>query len=520
MNRVRRKTRSLLKKIFMPRALFLSVSLTGQLAVIIFILMYFKEYFAFFYAFSLGLSLIAFLWVMNSKINPAYKIAWIIPILLFPIFGGLFYLFFGNSMLSGRMIKEMRPHYKKVFDAMLEYKKKATNILHDIEDQDAAVQSRYIMNYGGYPPHPDGHSRYLAIGEQKFKYLLEELKKAQRFIFMEYFIIEEGAMWDQILEVLKEKASAGVDVRLIYDDAGCLFTLPYNYKKRLESQGIKCCVFNPLIPVISLSQNNRDHRKITVIDGNTGFTGGINLADEYINRINKYGHWKDSAIMLKGPAVWNLTVMFLSMWGYLRNIDEDFSKFMPDTSIPDTGSASYVQPFTDSPLDGEPVGETVYLNLIYKAKKYIYITTPYLIIANEMLNALSSAAKGGIDVRIITPHKWDKKYIHMVTRTYYKALMQSGVKIYEYIPGFIHAKTFTVDDRYGVVGTINMDYRSLYLHFECAVWMYNAPSVHEMKNDFMDTLKVCRQITPNDFISIKWHSYLAGAVLRIFAPLM
>ncbi len=528
---------STLKKIFYPRTFIVMVSILGQLTIIIAVILQFSDYFAFFYGASLLLSLVAFLWVVNSKINPSYKIAWIIPIMLFPIFGGLFYLFFGRSKMSRKTAAKMKAYEKKVQRALAPYKISAErNYMKTLaaENQDAANQIKYITDFAGYPPYPDGTSEYLAIGEMKFEQMREELKKAKHYIFMEYFIIEEGVMWNQILDILKEKAARGVDVRLIYDDVGCVFTLPHGYDKKMEAAGIKCCVFNPLSPVFSLRQNNRDHRKITVIDGHTAFTGGINLADEYINEIVKYGHWKDTSIMLKGPSAWSLTVMFLAMWDYLRDVEENFDDFHPskDERTELEGSVSTdgepgneftggcVQPFADSPLDEEPVGESVYLNLIYKAKKYVYITTPYLIIANEMVTALCAAAKGGVDVRIITPHKWDKRLVHLVTRTYYKTLVESGVKIYEYTPGFMHSKTFLVDDLYGVVGTINMDYRSLYLHFECGVWLYNTPSLPEMKQDFIETLGICHQITPEDFKGIKWYKLLAGSVLRVFAPMM
>ncbi|WP_425499394.1 cardiolipin synthase [Anoxynatronum sibiricum] len=542
MSDFKRQTKTTLQKMMMPRTFFLLVSVLGQLVILIAVISRFNEYFALFYAFSLVLSLVAFLWVVNSRINPAYKIAWIIPIMLFPIFGGLFYLFLGRSKMSRQKAAKMKAHEAKVKEAMKAHEPETRRCLQVMEAHhvEAAVQSRYIADYGGYPPYEKVAGEYLSIGELKFQRLLSELKKAERFIFMEYFIIEEGVMWNQILEVLKEKAAQGVDVRLIYDDMGCLFTLPRDYHSQLESMGIQCGVFNPLIPVLSLRMNHRDHRKITVIDGHTGFTGGINLADEYINEIVKYGHWKDTGIIIKGPAVWNLTVMFLAMWDYLKGLEEDYFQFHPSAhhhhnhnetgvaditdrpgsgadDLPETG---FVQPFADSPLDDEPVSETVYLNMIYKAKKSVYITTPYLIIANEMVTALCAAAKGGVDVRIITPHKWDKWYVHVVTRTYYRVLVESGVKIYEYTPGFMHAKTFVVDDLYGVVGTINMDYRSLYLHFECGVWLYHTPSVKELTHDFLDTLKVCHQVTMKDFQQVRWYTTLLGSVLRVFAPML
>lgn len=508
-----------LRKTLFHRVTLVSFAIIIQLLVLIAVILKFNEYFVFFYGISILASTVAVLWIINSNSNPAYKIAWIIPILLFPIFGGLFYIFFGGHKLSKRTKRRM----KTILDKTREVLALPQSILDEIGSQDemAASQSRYIQRYAYFPPYHNAVAEYLPLGEIKFERLKEELKKAEHYIFLEYFIIEEGVMWNTILDILIEKAAAGVDVRVIYDDVGCLLTLPYGYHKRLEEVGIKCCVFNPLIPVLSTRLNNRDHRKIAVIDGHTGFTGGINLADEYINKVEKYGHWKDTAIMLKGEAVWSLTVMFLSMWDYLRGNDEDFKQFKKNISIDSgNGSDGYVQPFADSPLDDEAVGEIVYLNLINKAKRYVYITTPYLIIDNKMVTALSSAAKGGVDVRIITPHRADKWFVYEVAKSYYKTLIESGVKIYEYTPGFIHSKTCVADDEYGVVGTINMDYRSLYLHFECGVWMYKSSSIIAMKNDFLNTLKVCKEITIEDIQDIKWYKALAGSVLRVFAPLM
>lgn len=264
--------------------------------------------------------------------------------------------------------------------------------------------------------------------------------------------------------------------------------------------GIKCCVFNPFLPVLSPRLNNRDHRKIVVIDGHTGFTGGINLADEYINAYPKLGHWKDNAVMLKGDAVYSLTVMFLALWDYLRGIDEDYAQYKPEhherQQYPADG---YVQPYSDNPLDDEAVGETVYLNLISRAKDYIYITTPYLVVDAEVMTALCNAAKQGIDVRIITPHIPDKWYVFAVTRANYGMLLEAGVKIYEYTPGFMHAKTFIVDDKYAVIGTINLDYRSLFLHFECGVWMYKNSSIAHIKADFLETLAQSQEVTLEEY---------------------
>ncbi|WP_026477203.1 cardiolipin synthase [Alkaliphilus transvaalensis] len=510
-----------LKKFLFHRSIFVAVAILLQLFVLIAVILRFNNYFVFFYGGSIVISIVAVLGIINNQMNPAYKLAWIIPILLFPIFGGLFYLFFGGRKLSRRAKEKMRSIGEKT--------RKELPIKDDLieeikaKNETAANQSRYIQNYAFYPPFKNSTSEYLSIGEMKYEKLKEELRKAEKYIFLEYFIIEEGEMWNSILDILVEKAAAGLDVRIIYDDVGCLFTLPYGYNKKLEKMGIKCSVFNPLIPILSPKLNNRNHRKITIIDGHTGFTGGINLADEYINRLEKYGHWKDSAVMIKGEAVWSMTVMFLSMWGYLRGIKEDFDQYKFDFSQLDiqfNDGDGYIQPFADSPLDGETVGEIVYLNLINKAQKYVYITTPYLIIDNEMVTALTSAAKGGVDIRIITPHLPDKWYVHSVTKSYYRILIESGVKIYEYLPGFIHSKTYVSDDDYGVVGTINMDYRSLHLHFECGVWMYHNRAIMEMKKDFHKTLEICKEITLDEVNGVSWYRSLGRSILRVFAPLM
>ena len=339
---------------------------------------------------------------------------------------------------------------------------------------------------------------------------------------MEYFIITPGKFWNAVLEILEEKAGAGVDVRVIYDDVGCLYTLPKDYDKELEAKGIQCRVFNRFRPVLSVRLNNRDHRKICVVDGHTAFTGGFNLADEYINEIVKYGHWKDGGILLKGEGAWPFTVMFLSMWEYVTGKREEYERYRVTELPPEVkkGAGHWVQPYTDSPLDGESVGETVYLNLINKAREYVYIMTPYLIISDNVNTALRNAAKCGVDVRIMTPHVPDKKTIFEMTRAHYLPLLEAGVKIYEYTPGFLHAKCFAVDDLYGVVGSVNMDYRSMYLQFEDGVWLCGDPAVLEIKADFLETMEKSEEITLERARDHYFPRLLFRAVLRIFAPLM
>ena len=406
---------------------------------------------------------------------------------------------------------------------MKSYLMQDPNVLDRLEKESeyAKNQALYMINYSNCPIYENTYNEYLTPGEVKFEKLVEELKKAKHFIFLEYFIIEEGIMWNTILEILKEKAKEGVDVRVIYDDVGCVMKLPYKYGDKLEKYGIKCRVFNPFIPIFTNRLNNRDHRKIAVIDGYVGFMGGINLADEYINAFEKYGHWKDAAILLKGEAVFNLTVMFLTMWDFINNSDDDYLKYRPENFTNEKYlSKGYVQPFDDSPLVNEPIGETVYLNLINKAKKYIYINTPYLIIDNEMATALKIAAKSGVDVRIVTPHIPDKWFVHAVTRSYYQSFIKDNIKIYEYTPGFMHSKTFVVDDEYAVVGSINLDFRSLYLHFECGAWLYKTDSVLKVKEDFLDTLELCQQISLQDCENVKWPVKFGRLILRMFSPLL
>lgn len=503
-------------KIIFNRVTYLFTALLLQAAFIISMFIKFRNHFMAFYALSLFLGILAVLWIINQNTNPSYKIAWIVLIFTLPVFGVLFYGFYEQSKLNKKTKDKMRSAIEKMRQVLVPGADTINNL--KLQDENAANQSRYIQNFADCPPYNNTATTYFKSGEQMFRELIYEIKKAEKYIFLEYFIIEAGVMWDTILEILKEKASIGVDVRIIYDDVGCLRTLPYGYNKKLEAMGLKCCVFSPITPIISSKLNNRDHRKIAVIDGKTGFTGGINLADEYINKIEKYGHWKDTGIMLKGEAVWSLTVMFLSTWDYIKGINEDFSNFK-ETNLGEVNNG-YVQPYEDSPLDNEAVGETAYMNLIYKAKRYIYITTPYLIIGNEMEKALTSAAKEGVDVRMITPHCADKWYVHEVSKSYYRNLVEGGVKIYEYTPGFIHSKTYVADDEYGIVGTINMDFRSLYLHFECGVWMYQSSCIKDMKEDFLNTMYKSQEITMDYFKNIKWYKTMAGSLLRVFAPLM
>lgn len=465
------------------------------------------------------LSLFAVLYIINKDDNPAYKLAWIIPILSFPLFGGILYLMFGDKRPS----KRMRIQMDKAATKISAFSISEDDLLDKIKEEDTIAygQMKYINDCAHYPAYRNTKSFYYKSGEECYPVLLEELRKAEYFIFMEYFIVEEAYMWDGILEILKQKAAEGVEVRFMYDDMGSVFSLPYQYYKKLEEYGIKSVAFNPVIPFFSLVMNHRDHRKITVIDGNVGFMGGWNLADEYINIKERFGYWKDTAVMLKGDAVWNLTSMFLVTWNSVKmDREEDIRRYIPQL-VPEeeVKAEGYVQPYGDSPLDRENVAESVFLNMINAAQDYIYMSTPYLVIDNEMMTALVLAAKRGVDVRIITPGIPDKKYVFMLTQSYYPQLVRGGVKIYQFDPGFIHAKSFVCDDKFAIVGTINLDYRSLYLHFECGTFFYRTPVVASVKEDLLQTMEVSTQqtyaMTQKNIVK-----RLAQAVLRVLAPLL
>ena len=498
------------------RSVFVALSLCAQLAALFFMVFLFSEYTEIFYWCCILTSVAAALAIINSRMEPGYKIVWLIVILPFPVFGSVLYLLTGGGRIPESSQKRMRWILEKSAEALQE-DFKADDLLP--LGGDAASQARYLERCAACPAYTNTETEYFSLGDLAFPRMLEELKKAERYIFLEYFIIQPGVFWDSILAVLEEKAAQGVEIRLIYDDFGCMFTLPRDYDQQLAQKGIQCRVFNRFVPVMTLRLNNRDHRKMMIVDGRAGFTGGINLADEYVNVRERFGRWKDSVIFLEGDAVWSMTVMFLTMWDYCCGWNEAFERFRPPAS-PVRPWTGYVQPYTDTPLDRELVAQSVYLNMIAKARNYIYITTPYLIIDVATNNALCRAAKSGLDVRIITPHIPDKRYVFEVTRAHYPPLLDAGVKIYEYSPGFIHAKNFVVDDRFATVGTVNLDYRSLFLHFENGVWLCEAPCIQDIRKDFLQTLQLCQPVSLRSFKHLNVLLQLYRSILRVFAPLM
>lgn len=487
------------------------------------------------------------LYIANKDMRTSYRMSWIFLVLFLPIFGIPAYFIFGRSGLT----KKTRRKMEAVADKVVEYRVEDYKTIQALQQENfyAFQQSHYISARAGYPIYKEEDSNYYSCGEKLYPQLLADLESAKHFIFLEYFIIEQGKMFDPIVNILECKAKEGVEIRLIYDDVGCIQTLPPKFYQVLQAKGIRCAAFNPFRPVLSIIMNNRDHRKITVIDGKIAYTGGFNLADEYINEKEKFGYWKDAGIRLTGACVWNFTSMFLEIWDYITKTEDDYA-FYRKASIPQLGEitrkhllaqkatdmpvaasysdavephvtgAGFVQPYCDSPLDHEDVGENVYLNLIGHAKHYVYIFTPYLIIGSEMATALVNASKCGVDVRIVVPGIPDKKLVYLLTQANFAYLIKGGVKIYKYAPGFIHSKCFVVDDVYAAVGTINLDYRSLYLHFECGTFMYRTKAVMQVKQDALATIDQSLLVTLSECQSKKLIVRMFMGALKLFAPLL
>ncbi|MDR1239244.1 MAG: cardiolipin synthase [Treponema sp.] len=500
------------------RGLFITVILFAQIAFLIALIIGSSRSFRYISWILNVLSIIVSVHILNKKEKAAYKLTWIFLIMTFPIFGGILYIIFyfqSNPRKLKRLIRRAQDQCGPFFSL-------AGNSLPSLAASlpEYLPQAHYLQRYAGFPIYTRTQAEYFPSGEAFFVRLLDELEKAERYIFMEFFILREGVMLDPILSIMERKARAGLDVRIIYDDLGCFLSLPPNFSRQLEARGIKCLVFNPFRPIFSSLQNNRDHRKIISIDGKTAFTGGMNLADEYINAIDRFGHWKDAAIMITGEAAWSLTLIFLQMWNLRRKEAAQYETFYPWHNSPcPVESDGFVQPYADSPIDDENVGEHVYIQIINSARKYVYINTPYLVVDDNLLSALTLAAKSGVDVRIITPHRWDKWMVAICSRSYYRQLVSAGVKVYEYTSGFNHSKTFVSDDRVATVGTTNLDFRSLYLHFECGVLLYNNKAVRSVKEDFLKTIPVSHEIALAECARNVFQKIIPD-VLRIFAPLM
>ncbi len=500
-------------KMALKRGTVVAIGLLLQLCLTLFVYLVLGKYIKIIGILYSILSIIIVLGIIKNSKRLSSDLPWIIIIMIFPLIGSLMYVIIGRNIHRSRLLKNIN----KSIEKSNKYLVQDPDILTEINAKEYG-DLKYITEFAHFPITKNNQVKYFPLGDEAFPVMLEELKKAENYIFMEYFIINKGEMWGQILEILKEKAQAGLDVRVIYDDLGSLAMLPSDYPKTLESYGIKCVPFNKLKPFAGVIMNNRDHRKMLIIDGHTAFSGGINISDEYINVTHPHGHWKDNGIMIKGEAVWNFTVMFLSIWNAYIKTDSDYTKFKYEFKKKYKANG-YVAPYGESPLDDEIIGEDIYLNILSEAKKYVYIYTPYLIIDTDMINALIRCAKKGVDVRLVVPGIPDKKTVYSLTSSYFDVLLKGGVKIYKYSKGFVHSKVFVADDKVATVGTINLDYRSLYLHFECGVYLKEVDAIKDICDDFNKAFKDCQKLTKKD-IKTKFFAKLWQAILRLFAPLM
>ena len=457
-------------------------------------------------------------YLLNQDMNNSVRIPWLVVTALAPVLGVLLFCYTKEDV-GHRMLKKRLLELEGQTRSQLPQNKKTGKAL-DADCPGAASLAQYLRGRGGgFPVYENTQVTYFPSGEAKFAALLPQLESATQYIFLEYFIIDEGLMWGRILEILARKAAQGVDVRVMYDGTCEFSTLPRDYPRRLEALGIQCKVFAPVTPFVSTHYNYRDHRKILVVDGRVGFTGGVNLADEYINHVEKYGRWKDAAVMLEGEGVRTMTALFLQMWSIQR--EPEFAQFLT-RPLPETQANGFVIPYGDCPLDGERVGEMVYIDLLNRARHSVHIITPYLILDGELETTLRFAAERGVDVHLILPGKPDKWFAYALAKTHYLPLLSSGVKISEWVPGFTHAKVMIMDGQEAVVGTINLDYRSLYHHFENAVWMRGVDCLPRIEADFQDTLAQCRTVEPTR--QSVWQGkkllHLVGMMLKFIAPLI
>ncbi len=510
------------------RLVFVVISVLLQVTWLIIVFLYLNNYSTWISLASSIVALLMALWIYHKPTNAAFKMPWIILILALPVVGICFYGIFGNANAT----RKERRIYAEIDEFVQPLLMQDDKVMEELHDTDKAIcnQFRYVKDYGRYPVCKNTDVTYYKDADLAYDAQLEDLAQAKEFIFLEYHAFEEAESFWRMKKILKERAAAGVEIRLLYDEVGCIGFIDRSFIDRMEAIGVQCMVFNPVMPFANIFMNNRDHRKITVIDGQVGYTGGYNIANEYFNITSPYGYWKDTGIRLEGDAVVNLTVTFLQMWNAMGQISskrknkfvgeitlEDYKKYLPEITY-QAKEDSFVQPYADTPLDGEYVGESVYLNIIKNAKDYVYFTTPYLVITDEMNRELGLAAKRGVDVRIMTPGIPDKKIIYQVTRSYYGRLVDQGVRVYEYTPGFLHAKMCICDDEVCTVGTINLDYRSFYHHFENGVLMYRTPIFSEIYADIQEIMEVSEEVTEK-YKNHPRPMKVGYSMLRLLAPL-
>lgn len=508
-----------LNRLLYSNKFFALIMLLLQIATFVAAFIWLSDYSKVILGFTTILSAVLCIFVVNRSEEPTFKMTWILLVAIIPIFGALFYLFTRTKPISRNINDDYKLTQKINSKYLIQNEELIKNLAAADKRECSFVQ--YLSRYGGSPAFSNTDVQYYPSGERMYDDLKRELLKAEKFIFMEFFIINtSSSMWLEIFDILKKKARQGVEVRLMYDAMGCLTTMPNHYDDTIKRHGIKCHVFSPIVPLISTHQNNRDHRKIIVVDGTAAFCGGINLADEYINKKERFGHWKDTGFMLRGSAVAGFTSLFLEMWNVNDEHAEDGGAFIEASKNHQTAADGIVIPFGDTPLDSVYLGKRAYIHNLDNATRYTYIMTPYLVIDNEMYESMKYAAQRGVDVKIIMPHIPDKPYAFYLARTYYKELISAGIEIYEYTPGFVHAKVSVSDGTRAIVGTINHDYRSLYLHYECAAYMTNVPAIMDIERDFKDTLAKSQKITLDDIRHFNIFTRIIGHITRLVAPLL
>lgn len=505
------------KTVIYGRTAMILVGFLAQFALLFVGYVLLRGYSFWFYGLFLAISAAALVYIYNDPGNPDMKLAWMFPIAIFPVFGSIFYMTIvsqpGLKVMNGKLVelsKFTRQHVhpsREVWDGLR------------AESPHMGQLAHYLWNCDNSPVYENTQVKYYSLGDGQFPDMVEDLRKAEKYIFMEFFIVSEGRMWNTIHEVLKEKVRQGVEVRFMFDGTCALWYLPGHYHQQLEQEGIKCRVFSPVKPVFSPHFNNRDHRKIVVVDGKVAYTGGINLSDEYINEKVRFGHWKDAGVRLTGDAVERFTYMFLEMWNVSAKGEENYALYERPADARQEKDG-YVIPYSVCPLGRERVGERVYLDIINTAHTYVHIMTPYLVPDHQMLTALTYAAKRGVEVIIIMPHVPDKKYAFVLAKTYYNQLLEAGVRICEYEKGFVHAKVFAADDAKAVVGTVNLDYRSLYHHFECGLVLYQNTQVEKVEQDVQETLQKCIEVRPEDYRRLPLRDRMLGRMMRFIAPMM
>lgn len=502
-----------ISRVIFSRATIAFLLLAIQIIVIIFAYLFFSEHLLYFFGGFTVVSTIVVIHILNNRQNPAFQIAWIILIFALPVFGIFMYLWVRSQLIP----KKLKSRLNLLHQKSAAFLPSSEIPSSEIKNPELKGMASYLSANNRYPLYSNTKVVYFPSGEAFFPDLLKELKKAKKFIFLEFFIIERGKMWNSVLEILKEKQKEGVEVRVLYDGTCSISLLPWDYPETLASYGIACKQYSPLKPFISTYHNNRDHRKIIVIDGKVSYTGGVNLADEYINEKMRFGYWKDVAIKFIGNATNTFTTLFLEMW----NIDTPCTEvFLPYLAKNTTKESGFLIPYGDHPFDQEEVGKNVYLDMIHQAHECVHIMTPYLILDHEMITAMKLAAQRGVEVIIIMPHIPDKLYAYLLARTYYEELMDAGVKIYEFTEGFVHAKVVVRDHNCATVGTVNFDYRSFYLHYECGCYLFDHPVIPSIEKDFQATLQKCQKITIQNCKEYPLWKKAAGKILRLFAPLM